>query len=47
MNNQHGFSAQQEVLEELFDDLIVRFFINLPDEELQSFERIFFQLEVV
>jgi mRNA-decapping enzyme subunit 2 len=32
-------------LTEVFDDISSRFLINLPDEELQSFDRLFFQLQ--
>lgn len=32
-------------IQDAFDDLTSRFILNLPDEELKSFERIFFQLE--
>eukprot|EP00455_Lapot_gusevi_P004620 TRINITY_DN11908_c0_g1_i2.p1 TRINITY_DN11908_c0_g1~~TRINITY_DN11908_c0_g1_i2.p1 ORF type:complete len:512 (+),score=26.79 TRINITY_DN11908_c0_g1_i2:48-1583(+) len=34
-----------EALDDVFNDLASRFLVNLPDEELQSFERLFFQLE--
>jgi 8-oxo-dGTP pyrophosphatase MutT (NUDIX family) len=40
-----GAPAQKILLESAFKDLSSRFFINLPDEELTSFERLFFQVE--
>ena len=34
-----------QAYEEALDDVHTRFILNLPDEELQSAPRIFFQLE--
>jgi hypothetical protein len=38
-----GFS--EAALAQALDDLSARFFLNLPQEELRSFDRLFFQLE--
>jgi hypothetical protein len=34
-----------KTLSQVFDDLSLRFIINIPDEELASFERLCFQVE--
>ena len=38
-------SENRMSLEEVLDDVCVRFLLNIPEEELESFERLFFQLE--
>ena len=41
----HNASTTNQAYEEAMDDVHTRFILNLPDEELQSAPRIFFQLE--
>ncbi|KAG6813799.1 hypothetical protein H0H92_007211 [Tricholoma furcatifolium] len=43
--SQDRFSYKMATHAEIFDDLISRFLLNLPDEELNSLERICFQVE--
>ena len=38
-------TQQKRSLDEVFGDLSVRFLCHLPEEELSSFERLFFQIE--
>jgi hypothetical protein len=40
-----GASSTTKSLEEVLDDLCARFIINLPNEELESFDRLCFQIE--
>ncbi|KII94386.1 hypothetical protein PLICRDRAFT_99875 [Plicaturopsis crispa FD-325 SS-3] len=39
------FSYQQATLDEVLEDLSSRFILNLPDDELESLERVCFQVE--
>jgi mRNA-decapping enzyme subunit 2 len=40
-----GMTQQKHTLQEVLDDVEIRFIMNLPPKELQSADRLFFQLE--
>lgn len=40
-----AYPSSQAFLEEVLDDLVQRFIVNIPPEDFQSFERLFFHIE--